>query len=212
MGLSLAQQGKSEEGKDFLKKATELNPNDLNALSAYGFALGQLNDNEEAAKYIKMALKIDPKNVNLLGQLGLIYNNLEKMEESDSLYEKALRIDSTNALINNNYAYSLSERGLQLERSLKMIEIAMNSDSSNSSYLDTYGWIFFKLEEFDKAYYYIKKAIDVGGDDNAVLLEHLGDVLFMQGKKDEALEIWKEAFELDSSNETLKQKIETGII
>ena len=34
----------------------------------------------------------------------------------------------------------------------------------------------------------------------------------MQGKKDEALEIWKEAFELDSSNETLKQKIETGII
>ena len=140
------------------------------------------------------------------------HSDLEKMEESDSLYEKALRLDSTNALINNNYAYSLSERGLQLERSLKMIEIAMNSDSSNSSYLDTYGWIFFKLEEYDKAYYYIKKAIDIGGDDNSVLLEHLGDVLFMQWKKDEALEMWKEAFELDSSNETLKQKIETGII
>ncbi len=212
LGLALAQQGKSEEGRDYLKKATELNPNDLNALSAYGFALGQLNENEEAAKYIKMALKIDPKNVNLLGQLGLIYNNLDNMEKSDSLYERALQLDSANALINNNYAYSLSERGLQLERSLEMIEIAINADSSNSSYLDTYGWIFFKLEEYDKAYYYIKKAIDVGGDDNAVLLEHLGDVLFMQGKKDEALEKWKEAFELDSSNETLKQKIETGII
>lgn len=212
LGLSLAQQGKSEEGKDHLKKATELNPNDLNALSAYGFALGQLNQNEEAAKYIKMALKIDPKNVNLLGQLGLIYNNLERMAESDSLYERALQLDSANALINNNYAYSLSERGLQLERSLKMIEIAMSADSANSSYLDTYGWIFFKLTEYDKAYYYIKKAIDVGGEDNAVLLEHLGDVLFMQGKKDEALETWKEAFELDDSNEILKQKIETGII
>jgi tetratricopeptide (TPR) repeat protein len=212
LGLSLAQQGKSEEGRDYLKKATELNPNDLNALSAYGFALGQLNQNEEAAKYIKMALKIDPKNVNLLGQLGLIYNNLERMAESDSLYERALQLDSANALINNNYAYSLSERGLQLERSLKMIEIAMIADSANSSYLDTYGWIFFKLTEYDKAYYYIKKAIDVGGEDNAVLLEHLGDVLFMQGKKDEALETWKEAFELDDSNEILKQKIETGII
>jgi len=212
LGLALAQQGKSEEGKEYLKKATELNPNDLNALSAYGFALGQLNQNEEAAKYIKMALKIDPKNVNLLGQLGLIYNNLERMAESDSLYERALQLDSTNALINNNYAYSLSERGLQLERALKMIEIAMNADSANSSYLDTYGWIFFKLKEYDKAYFYIKKAIDVGGEDNAVLLEHLGDVLFMQGNKDEALEIWKEAFKLDDTNKILKQKIETGII
>ncbi|MBT8379456.1 MAG: tetratricopeptide repeat protein [Ignavibacteria bacterium] len=212
LGLSLAQQGKSEEGKVYLKKATELNPNDLNALSAYSFALGQLNENEEAVKYLKMALKIDPNNVNLLGQLGLTYNNLEMMAESDSIYERALELDSANALVNNNYAYSLSERDLQLDRALKMIEIAMNADSSNSSYLDTYGWIFFKLGEYDNAYYYIKKAIDIDGEDNAILLEHLGDVLFKQEKKDEALKYWNNAFKLDESNEVLKQKIETGII
>ncbi len=212
LGLSLAQQGKSADGKDYLKKATELNPNDLNALSAYGFALGQLNENEEAAKYIKMALKIDPKNINLIGQLGLIYNNLKKWVESDSLYEIALQLDSANALINNNYAYSLSERGLQLERCLRMIEIAMAADSSNSSYLDTYGWIFFKLGRYDEAYYYIQKAIDADDADNAVLLEHLGDVLFMQGRKDEAIGYWRKALELDSANEQLKKKIETGII
>lgn len=212
LGLSLAQQGKSKEGKDYLKKATELNPNDLNALSAYGFALGQLNENEEAAKYIKMALKIDPNNVNLLGQLGLIYNNLKNWEESDSLYEIALKLDSANALINNNYAYSLSERGLQLDRCLSMIKIAMAADSSNSSYLDTYGWIYFKLGRYDEAYYYIKKAIDTDGEDNAVLLEHLGDVMFMQGKKEEAVGLWQKALELDTANEQLKIKIETGII
>ncbi len=212
LGLALAQQGKSEEGKDYLKTATELNPNDLNALSAYGFALSQINEDEEAVKYLKMALKIDPDNVNILGQLGLIYNNLENMTKSDSLYERALQLDSANALINNNYAYSLSERGLQLERSLEMIKISMEADSSNSSYLDTYGWIYFQLGEYDKAYYYIKKAIDIDGEDNAVLLEHLGDVLYMQGKEEKALELWKEAFELDSSNEKLKQKVETGLI
>jgi len=134
------------------------------------------------------------------------------MAESDSLYELALQIDPQNALINNNYAYSLSERDLELDRSLEMIEIAIASDSSNSSYLDTYGWIFFKLEDYDKAYYYIKKAIEVDGEDNAVLLEHLGDVLFMQGKKDEAVDLWKKALELDSSNETLIDKVTTGAI
>ena len=211
LGLSLAQQNKTSESKDYLKKAIELNPSDVNALSAYGFALSQLNENEEAVEYLRSALRVDPNNVNVLGQLGLIYNNLEMMAESDSLYEIALQIDPQNALINNNYAYSLSERDLELERALEMIEIAMAADSSNSSYLDTYGWIFFKLGDYDKAYYYIKKAIEAS-DANAVLLEHLGDVLYMQGKKDQALEQWKRALELDSSNETLINKVSTGTI
>lgn len=212
LGLSLAQQNKTDESLDYLKKAVELNPSDINALSAYGFALGQMNNNDEAAKYLKQALVIDPENVNLLGQLGLIYNNLNQMEESDSLYEAALQIDPQNALINNNYAYSLSERDLQFDRAYEMIKIAIEADSSNSSYLDTYGWIFFKLGKYDEAYFYIKKAIDIDGEDNAVLLEHLGDVLYMQGKKDEAVQVWKRALELDSSNESLINKVATGAI
>ncbi|OGU64742.1 MAG: hypothetical protein A2W30_09505 [Ignavibacteria bacterium RBG_16_36_9] len=211
LGLSLTQQNKAVESKAYLKKAVELNPSDVNSLSAYGFTLSQLQENEEAIEYLNRALRLDPNNVNVLGQLGLIYNNLKMMAESDSLYELALQIDPKNALINNNYAYSLSERDLELERALEMIEIAMAADSSNSSYLDTYGWIFFKLGDYDKAYYYIKKAIDVS-DANAVLLEHLGDVLFMQGKTEEALDFWKRALELDSSNETLLNKVSTGAI
>jgi Tfp pilus assembly protein PilF len=212
LGLSLAQQQKNLEAKPYLKKAVELNPSDLNALSAYSFTLGQLGENEEAAEYIERALIIDPNNINLLGQLGLIYNNLKYWAESDSAYEQALRLDPNNTLINNNYAYSLSERGLQLERALQMITTTLQADSGNASYLDTAGWIYFKLDDYAKAYYYIKKAIDTGGEDNAVLLEHLGDVLFMQGKKSEAMEYWQRALRLDSSNELLKQKVETGVI
>ncbi len=212
LGLSLAQQNKTLESKEYLKTAVELNPSDLNSLSAYGFTLSQLQENEEAIRYLNQALRLDPANVNVLGQLGLIYNNLEMMAESDSLYELALQYDPQNALINNNYAYSLSERDLQLDRSLVMIEIAIAADSSNSSYLDTYGWIFYKLGEYDKAYYYIQKAIEVDGDGNAVLLEHLGDVLYMQGKKEEALSYWRKALELDSSNEVLINKVSTGAI
>ena len=212
LGLSLAQQNKTAESINYLETAVELKPSDVNALSAYGFALGQLNKNEEAAEYISRALVLDPENVNLLGQLGLIYNNLKQMAESDSLYELALQFDPQNALINNNYAYSLSERDLQLDRALEMIKIAIEADSSNSSYLDTYGWIFFKIGQYDKAFYYIKKAIDIDGTANAVLLEHLGDVLYKQGKKDEAIEYWKKALDLDSTNESLKNKVATGAI
>jgi len=201
LGLSLAQNSKTEEAEPFLLKTVQLNRGDLTALSAYAFTLSQLGREEESIEYIKIALKIEPNDVNLLGQLGLSYNNLNYMAQSDSAYEEALKLDLQNALINNNYAYSLSERGLQLERSLKMVNIALDADSANSSYLDTKGWIYFKLGEYEKA-----------RELNAVMLEHLGDIMFMSDKQIQAVEIWKKALDLDSENESLLQKIKSGVI
>lgn len=211
LGLSLAQQGKNAEAKDYLEKATEINPADVNALSAYGFTLSQLNKNEDAAIYLKRALVIEPNDVNLLGQLGLILNSIKNFTESDSVYEKALELDFSNALINNNYAYSLSERGLQLERALQMVTISIEVDSLNSSYLDTIGWIYYMLEKYEPAKIYIEKAIEVGGE-NSVMLDHLGDILYKMGDENQAVEVWRKALELDSSNDLLKQKVETGSI
>ena len=211
LGLSLAQNSKTEESEPFLMKAVQLNRSDITALSAYAFTLSQLGRDEEAIEYLKNALKIEPNDINLLGQLGLSYNNLEYMAESDSGYEAALELDPNNALINNNYAYSLSERDLQLERSLEMVTISLEADSLNSSYLDTKGWIYYKLNDYEKAREYIEKAIEVGGE-NAVMLEHLGDILFKSGKQLQAVELWKKALEMDSDNDTLLQKVEAGMI
>lgn len=211
LGLSLAQNNKNADAVAYLQKAVQLNHTDLNALSAYAFTLSRLGREEEAIEYLKIALKIEPNDVNLLGQLGLSLNNLNNLAESDSVYEVALTIDPDNPLVNNNYAYSLSERGLQLERALKMVTIALEADSLNSSYLDTKGWIYFQLKQFDSAQVYIEKAIEVGGE-NAVMLEHLGDILFKKGKETEAVEVWKKALKLDSGNKSLIQKVETGVI
>jgi tetratricopeptide (TPR) repeat protein len=211
MGLSLAQSSRSSEAKPYLKKAVDINPTDVNALSAYGFTLNQLNENEEAIKYIKMALKLSPDNVNLLGTLGLIYDGQKDWEACDSTYEKALSLDSTNALVNNNYAYSLSERGIKLDKALKMVEIAIKADPLNSSYLDTIGWVYFKLGEYEKAKDYIEKAIKVGGE-SSVMLEHLGDITYMLGNKDKAKNLWEKSLSLDSTNNRVKIKIEKGEI
>jgi tetratricopeptide (TPR) repeat protein len=211
LGLSLAQTGKSAESKPYLKKAVELNPNDINAVSAYAFTLSQLKENEEAEIYLKRALLISPDDVNLLGTLGLIYNAQERWAECDSVYEQALRIDSLNALVNNNYAYSLSERGLQLERALRMVKIAIDAEPENSSYLDTVGWIYFKMGNYDEAKTYVEKAIEIGGE-KPVLLEHLGDIVFMIGEKPLAMQLWEKAFNLDKSNSKLKDKIDKGEI
>ena len=211
VGLSFAQIENPAQAKPYLQKAIELSPNDVNALSAYGYTLNQLKDYDNAVKYLNKALTLKPGDVNLLGTLGLIYNVQEKWAECDSVYEKAIKIDSTNALVNNNFAYALSERGLQLERAMTMVNIALKADSNNSSYLDTKGWIYFKLKQYRQAKDFIQQAISAGGE-SATTLEHLGDAIFMTGEKKSAVELWQKAFNLDTTNNNLKNKIEKGEI
>ncbi len=211
LGISLAQSNQEKEAEPYLKKAVELNPNDVNALSAYGFTLNQLKENEKAAEYLKKALQLSPGNVNLLGTLGLIYDGLENWEACDSTYEEALSIDSTNALVNNNYAYSLSERGIRLDDALRMAKIAIEKEPLNSSYLDTIGWVYFKLGQYEEAKEYIEQAIKVGGE-SSVVLEHLGDVNYKLGNKDKAKKNWEKSLSLDSTNNRVKIKIEKGEI
>lgn len=210
LGISLAQCNNHKDAKSFLLKSVELNPNDINTLSAYSYTLSSLKESDSAIVYLNKALQIEPTDVNLLGTLGLIYNGMKKFIECDSVYQKALSIEPTNALVNNNYAYSLSERGIELKKALKMIEIALKAEPNNSSYIDTEGWIYFKLGNLQKAEKTIRKAIEIGGEKPA-LYDHLGDILSKQGKTSEAFETWKKAYQLDNSNEEIKQKIEEGV-
>jgi len=211
LGLSLAQLDKHSEAKPYLKKSVELNPNDLNSLSSYAYTLSQLKENDLAINYLKQALTIKPDDVNLLGTLGLIYDAMKMWTECDSVYERALQIDSQNALVNNNFAYSLSERGERLKDALTMAEIAIAADPNNTSYLDTIGWVYFKLGNYSEAKDNLEKAIEIGGE-RAVMLEHLGDIMFKLGDTQKAKLLWQKSYDLDTTNVTLKSKIDKGEI
>ncbi len=209
LGLSLVQLNNQNDAEEFLRKAVELNPNDLNALSAYAYTLSQLKKNDEAIRYIKHALRIEPDDVNLIGTLGLIYNSINRYAESDSAYERALELDPRNPLINNNYSYALAVRGEQLERALDMVKISIEADSLNANYLDTIGWVYYKIGDYNKAKLYLEKAIEINSS-SAVMIDHLGDVEFKLGNSEKAIQLWKKAFELDPEKTEIQAKIEKG--
>jgi len=208
-GLSLSQDNNPEAASKYLYNAVKINPNDLMALSAYGFTLNQLKKDEEAITYLKKALILAPEDMQSLSVLAMIYENRNEFLISDSLYQKALSLDAENILIMNNYAYSLSNRGIRLEESLEMSRKTVEKEPENPSYLDTLGWIYFRIGNYKDAEFYIKKAIEKDKN-NATLLDHLGDVYFMKGEKKKAMEYWKNAFELDPDLKNLKTKIEKG--
>ncbi len=211
LGLSYSQKNDHINAKKYFLKCYELNPNDLTALSSLGFTLNQLNEPDEALVYLNKAMSIDSKNIQVLGLLGLIYDNKKMYEECDIVYNQALEADSSNAFILNNYAYSLAERGERLDDALSLSKSAVDQEPENSSYLDTIGWIYFRLGNYDLAKEFIQKAIDIDSN-NAVQTDHLGDVYFKLGDHEKAKELWNKAFEMDNTIENLKEKIERGTL
>ncbi|MBK8945840.1 MAG: tetratricopeptide repeat protein [Ignavibacteriae bacterium] len=210
LGLSLAQSSDHTGAIPYLKKAVEINPNDLNSTMSYSFSLHQAKQSDEALKYLERALRIDSKNIQALSLMGMIYENRDMFQKSDSIYDKTISIDSTDILTLNNFAYSLAERGVQLEKALKMVKVAVEKDPENSSYLDTIGWVYFKMNKFEDAKYYIEKAIEFDNK-NATLLDHLGDVYYKLENKEKAKVLWQDALKLDPKIENVEQKILQGL-
>lgn len=210
LGLSLAQSSDHESALPYLKKSVELSPNDLNSTLAYSFSLNQLEQDDEALVYLGRALRIDSKSTQALGMMGLIYDGREQFNKSDSIYAIAVAADSSDILILNNYAYSLAERGIELEKALKMVQKAVDEDPENASYLDTIGWVYYKLGDYDNAIVFINRAI-VNDEGNATLLDHLGDVYYKKADKEKAIELWENSLEMDSTNTEIPIKIEKGI-
>ncbi len=192
-----------------LETALKVLPDDFRVNFFLGISYSRLGRNIDAARVLEKARQLNPRDVDAIAQLALVYDGMKKFEESDALYEEAIRIDATNHLVLNNYAYSLAERGTQLERALTFARKAVETEPDNPSYLDTIGWIYYRLGQFVEAERYVKQAISKG-EVSAVVYEHLGDIYYRMNQKDLAMEHWQMALKLDEANAALREKITRG--
>jgi tetratricopeptide (TPR) repeat protein len=192
-----------------LEKAGNHVPDDYQVNLYLGLAYNGLGRSADAIEVLEKARQINPSDLRALTQLALIYEGQKRQTDADSLYEEALRIDPDNHLVLNNYGYSLADRGLQLERALAMAKKAVEAQPDNPSYLDTIGWVYFRLGDYEVAEKYVRLSLEKG-EGSAVVHEHLGDIYYMNDKEDLALEQWNIALQLDSDNQSLREKIARG--
>jgi tetratricopeptide (TPR) repeat protein len=194
-----------------LESARKVLPDDFRVNFFLGVAYSRLGRNTDAATVLERAHGLNPADLSAISQLALVYDTMKNHEEADSLYEKGLRLDPQNHLLLNNYGYSLADRGLQLTRALEMAKKAVEAQPDNTSYLDTIGWIYYRLGKFQDAEQYVRRAIEKG-EVNAVVHEHLGDIYAAMNDKERALEQWKIALKLDENNAPLREKIARGTL
>jgi tetratricopeptide (TPR) repeat protein len=206
VGYTLFRIGKNDESYDILAKGLMLYPEDFRMNYFYGLTLQRKGREADAVEHFEKALKISPDEVSVMTTLALAYNGLKRYQEADEIYERALQLDPYNVLILNNYAYNLSERGVNLERALEMSKYTINKEPNSASYLDTYGWICYKMGKYEDAKKYIEKAVGISGS-SAVLMEHLGDVYDALKDYKSAKKYWEKALELNPNNQNVKDKL-----
>ncbi len=122
-----------------------------------------------------------------------------------------LKTAPQNPIALNNLGYFLVERNEKLDEALDLIQQAVKTDPTNSSYLDSLGWAYFKIGKLAEAEKYLKDALRYDGS-SATINEHLGDVHQKQGKPELAKSAWQKALNLAlDAQETnrLKAKLKT---
>lgn len=140
--------------------------------------------------------------------LGDAYHTKDLNTEAYAAYDSALVYNPSNIGALNNYAYYLSVERRNLDKAEEMSYKTVKAEPNNATYLDTYAWILFEKGNYAEARLYIDDAMKNDGGKSDVIVEHCGDIYYMTGDTDKALEYWKQALEIGSKSKTLKQKIQ----
>jgi len=193
------------------EKAIDLFPNQPVLYAMRAVACLQLEKYSEAIDILKEGepYLLDNKPLKIQFDLYRAEANykLDRVAEAFKAFDAVISLDPENWLAMNNYAYYLSLRNENLQKAEELGGKAVRANPENSTYLDTYAWVLFMRKDYSLAKFYMETAIRNGGDKNGVIVEHYGDILYMLGDKDSAVEQWKKAEKTGDASKLIGEKI-----
>lgn len=175
---------------------------DYNLMKEYDKALGNLN------KAMELTDSVDYDAVSqIMSSMGDVYYAKGDRDSAFVYYDKAISIDPDNLLALNNCAYYLAVEGRDLDKAEEMSARTIKERPDDATSLDTYAWVMFRKKNYTEAMAYIDKAIANSEEPSEELYHHAGDIYFMNGEPQKALEFWEKALALDPDNELLQRKV-----
>lgn len=162
-------------------------------------------------KRVDHAIEVVEEGDPMYGQIALIKADLIQDDDwttATQFYEKAVAAGSPTAY--NNYAYGMTKHGTpeDLNRAEEMARKAVQYDSDNGSFLDTYAWILYLKKAYPLAKIYMERAISKEEEPGPLYYEHYSDILFALGEYEEALQALRKALEAGGDVPTIEKKIE----
>lgn len=210
--------GETDKAADVVNKALVYFPNNVQLMLQTSSIELQRENYRRAYEVLDQALEVgvdstdNETKAQIYGAMGDIAYREKSLDKAWDYYNTALEYDASNTLLLNNVAYYLACEDRDLEKAQEYVEKALEyemvlSEANSPNTLDTYAWVLFKRKNYPKAFEVINQVLELSTEESSELLEHAGDIYFMNGHPDEALEFWKKALELDPDNKLLRRKV-----
>jgi len=208
LGLAYDQMGDHEAAIENFSQAAEIFPANDELLYYLGIEYRIIQDFESAIGVFKRAIELNDQDARYFFHLGVSYERMGRIDDAIEYLDRSVQLDDSSAAALNYLGYLLADGGVRLEEARAYIEMALVIEPENGAYLDSMGWVLFRLEEYQKAREYLESAvqlIDVTEEENYVIYEHLGDVYYEIGMYKEAVGAWEEALELKQRSDIQKK-------
>ena len=151
------------------------------------------------------ALEARPEHPDLLYSRGLLAAQLDKIDIVEKDLKKLIELQPDNAHAYNALGYTLADQTDRYDEALELITKALEFLPEDAFILDSMGWVHYRRGDMEKALSYLKRAVELKED--AEIAAHLGEVLWIIGKRSEAEKIWDKGKSWNPENVTLLETI-----
>ena len=160
----------------------------------------------EAIRLIQDALEAYPDQLDLLYELGMLAEKNQQFDVMETALRKVMKLMPDGQHAFNALGYSLADRNIRLPEAYDLIKTALSIAPDDAYIMDSMGWVEFRMGRFEKAEEILRKAFSIKPDPE--IAAHLGEVLWVRGREEEAKKLWRNAGGKDTKNDTLKSTLQ----
>lgn len=151
------------------------------------------------------ALQIAPDDPALLYSRGLAFAEAGKIDLAVKDFHQLLKITPGNVDASNALGFTLADADRDLPEAQQLIEVARKAKPQDPAIADSWGWLQYRLGHLDLAAQVLGSAWVAHKDADVGV--HLGEVLWKQGRQQEARRIFDDVRKLDPDNKSLQDTL-----
>ena len=198
IAINLQRLDKSQDAIDRLNAVIKREPKNLDAWISLGNIYRITDDFDRAVKSYTRAIELlsaaETNNWQLYYNRGIAFDRQKLWDKSEPDFRKALTISKDEPSVLNYLGYSLIDRGVKLDEAIAMVKKAVDLRPNDGYIVDSLGWAYFSLRDYEQAVNYLERAVELNPADPTIA-DHLGDAYWHAGRKTEAYFQWQHAID-----------------
>jgi tetratricopeptide (TPR) repeat protein len=198
----IARQQGLQAGRDYLHRIEPRTDDDkIQMVQVEAQLLRDAKAWQETFDMLSKAVKENPSSYELLYDRAMAAERIDRIDVMERDLKRVIEMKPDYAHAYNALGYTLAEKTSRLDEAKDLIEKAYKLSPDDPFIMDSLGWVNFRLGLYGEALKHLQTAYTARQDPE--IAAHLGEVLWSNGKHDEAQKIWRAALTDNPNHETL---------